>query len=792
MFRRVVVVLSLLLTSGFTVLTHGPNFNVSFNPGDGAQVGQDVTIHIHVESNNPGATKINPNCGGVSKGETPEVDFESVWHTGDCSEGNVNITICTKASDDPQWQDPNCKNFGYNLTSKPGPSHSPGGQAEVGTVVNIHIKVDSPNPGATKINVPCGDLSHLELTEVEFDTKWNTSGCSAGTFKIWVYSRSKDDPNWENPTTTQANYTLTQTQPQQVPEVELWADDGSITKGGCTTLHWRTTGADNVVLDENPVKKNDDIQVCPPVTVQYRIKATNLSGTATRNVSVVVKPVKVPDGGKVVDNFNNKDVINIGGNIYIIIDEERRHVPNPDTLDALGLTRNMINNKGFSDTELSTIPKGPDIPDVNIDPQGFEDFKDQYFPNTKPIFTPQPKQTQGNGGEPDGNCPASPAKLKPGNIAVVIGTDLNLRPSPSVDNTPIKIIPVSSYVTIIAGPKCNGGTRWFEVGYQGSDGWAAEVGTGGTYHMIPNSQPIPKPKVTSNPKPTICNILSFAVSNSGIGVWGNCPNNAAHIRILIDGNEVAESTTSPLMKDWNGVGYGSHTIRAEVKAGGDKWTEAVWEEKNYNLVEAPQVKPSTDEPQQDWSKFKDPNADLTKPEEPMIQKAFCSTLPFFCPGDVDSRQRPFEEKQCTWYAAGRRPDVLNWLPDYGADAKNWIGFAEEAGIPTTTDIKNVKVGDLVVLQPGIHSANAIHGHVAYVEWADPVNNKIYISEYNGLKTEAYSERWLTIVNGMSFIQQRVLPPLDTSSPQEKSQSATSQPSSDESLLEKLLKFLKIK
>jgi len=66
MFRRVVVVLSLLLTSGFTVLTHGPNFNVSFNPGDGAQVGQDVTIHIHVESNNPGATKINPNCGGVS------------------------------------------------------------------------------------------------------------------------------------------------------------------------------------------------------------------------------------------------------------------------------------------------------------------------------------------------------------------------------------------------------------------------------------------------------------------------------------------------------------------------------------------------------------------------------------------------------------------------------------------------------------------------------------------------------------------------------------------------------
>src|SRR5689334_18527959 len=101
----VLIILSIVVLSLASVkpaqadilFTHGPNFNVSFNPGS-AQVGQDVNIHVKVDSSNPGATKINPDCGGVSKGETSEVEFDSTWHTGNCSGGNVNINICTKAS----------------------------------------------------------------------------------------------------------------------------------------------------------------------------------------------------------------------------------------------------------------------------------------------------------------------------------------------------------------------------------------------------------------------------------------------------------------------------------------------------------------------------------------------------------------------------------------------------------------------------------------------------------------------------------------------------------------------
>lgn len=88
--------------------------------------------------------------------------------------------------------------------------------------------------------------------------------------------------------------------------------------------------------------------------------------------------------------FNQSDVININGDIYVItmaiepidgVDSiEKRPVSNPDSLDGLGISRDMINNKGRSDAELEDIPKGLDIPDVNRDFMGFIAFKDKYFP----------------------------------------------------------------------------------------------------------------------------------------------------------------------------------------------------------------------------------------------------------------------------------------------------------------------------------------------------------------------------------------------------------------------------
>lgn len=94
-----------------------------------------------------------------------------------------------------------------------------------------------------------------------------------------------------------------------------------------------------------------------------------------------------------------------------------------------------------------------------------------------------------------GDCPDAPARLNQGDIAVIsdeAGTKgLNLRVQPGIKNDIIMSIPLYAYVTIIAGPKCNDGYRWYEVGYNGQDGWSAEVGQDGIYNLVPNGLPMP-------------------------------------------------------------------------------------------------------------------------------------------------------------------------------------------------------------------------------------------------------------------------------------------------------------
>ncbi len=93
----------------------------------------------------------------------------------------------------------------------------------------------------------------------------------------------------------------------------------------------------------------------------------------------------LPASAPVVNSFSTGDVIKIGTDIFVIINDQRRLVPNPETKDALGISDSWINNKGYSTTELSTIPRGSDIPDVERDPAGFIAFKQTYFPNITPI-----------------------------------------------------------------------------------------------------------------------------------------------------------------------------------------------------------------------------------------------------------------------------------------------------------------------------------------------------------------------------------------------------------------------
>lgn len=77
---------------------------------------------------------------------------------------------------------------------------------------------------------------------------------------------------------------------------------------------------------------------------------------------------------------------------------------------------------------------------------------------------------------------------------------------------------------------------------------------------------------------------------------------------------------------------------------------------------------------------------------------------------------------CTAYAVSRRPD----LPMTLGHAKTWAFRAKKLGFPV--DAKP-RVGDIMVLQPGVQGASRLYGHVAYVTGVR--GSRVFVREMNG-------------------------------------------------------------
>lgn len=88
------------------------------------------------------------------------------------------------------------------------------------------------------------------------------------------------------------------------------------------------------------------------------------------------------------------------------------------------------------------------------------------------------------------------------------------------------------------------------------------------------------------------------------------------------------------------------------------------------------------------------------------------------PASVDA----YAKCNCTAYAKSRRPD----LPMNLGNAKTWAARAKKQGFPV--DAKP-RVGDVIVLQPGVQGAHRTYGHVAYVTAV--YGNKVVVREMNG-------------------------------------------------------------
>lgn len=100
---------------------------------------------------------------------------------------------------------------------------------------------------------------------------------------------------------------------------------------------------------------------------------------------------------------------------------------------------------------------------------------------------------------------------------------------------------------------------------------------------------------------------------------------------------------------------------------------------------------------------------------------------------------------CTAWAHAKRPD----LPMTLGNARTWASRARAAGFSVTS---RPRVGDIMVLQPGVQGASRRYGHVAYVVGVS--GSRVTVSEMNGgsgcgVRRDSYHTG-----GGVSFIHRR--------------------------------------
>lgn len=114
---------------------------------------------------------------------------------------------------------------------------------------------------------------------------------------------------------------------------------------------------------------------------------------------------------------------------------------------------------------------------------------------------------------------------------------------------------------------------------------------------------------------------------------------------------------------------------------------------------------------------------------------------FLLPSDISAYARC----NCTAYAYARRPD----LPLTLGDARTWAVRARAAGFPVDG---RPRVGDIIVLRPGVQGAHRRYGHVAYVTGVS--GNRVTVLEMNGGSGCGVKRDSFRAGPGVSFIHRK--------------------------------------
>jgi hypothetical protein len=385
-------------------------------------------------------------------------------------------------------------------------SISPGSPQQVGTRITIRARVDWDTEfRAMRICFP--DRNNCqESGEVEFERSFNTDGWGPGWYTIRVEVAKQGDNNWSSPNVTEASYELTSAsqppppEPPNNPDIscsidsfDVWPSSATIGQdvnitgtGSCNTgvraIRVKVDGGSTYVYEIGAPALDATWHVSDGAwegSHEIRIEVAGwgdndwvYADSRSRNI-LITSPGELPPPSD--SSFNTGDVIKIGYDVFVIINGERRLVPNPETLDALCISQNRIDNKGMSDSELKDIHRGSDIPDVNRDHSGFATFQEQYFSNCDSNSTGQPDQLEEHPDQ-NPNLPDSSGWYIGARVALCAGATIR---SGSGFNYPTHtIVPENNWqVDIINGPRNSGGVTWWDISRANIDGG----GTGWVY-----------------------------------------------------------------------------------------------------------------------------------------------------------------------------------------------------------------------------------------------------------------------------------------------------------------------
>lgn len=115
------------------------------------------------------------------------------------------------------------------------------------------------------------------------------------------------------------------------------------------------------------------------------------------------------------------------------------------------------------------------------------------------------------------------------------------------------------------------------------------------------------------------------------------------------------------------------------------------------------------------------------------------------PATSFARERAYAPCNCTAWAHQQRRD----LPRNLGNALTWGVRAQAQGYPVDG---RPRVGDIIVLQPGVQGADRRYGHVAYVTGVS--GDRVTVSEMNGGQGCRVSRTTFRVGRGVAFIHYR--------------------------------------